>query len=108
LFQIGGADGPEFAWPPTHPHTGATWANTSGGNAFREFAVAFSVSFKQTYVSLNQANWTVTANGYNAAGAWADFGSSSVIGDPSMQGVTANVQVLGLPLVDTFGLVYAP
>ena len=107
LVRITSADAPQFAWYVLHSHTNGTWASTSGGNTFREFMVAVTTSFKNTYVALNQASWTITASGYNAAGIWTDSGSS-VTGDSTFQSVTSAVQLLGLPLVETVGLVYTP
>jgi len=88
-------DAPVFDWNNLHPVTGNTWGSTSGSNAFREFAVAFSSSFPKTYLALNQADWTVTVIGGNNGANWVDTGSS-VSGDTGWQTVSGNLQVLGL------------
>jgi hypothetical protein len=108
VLHLTSIDGPSFSWDSSHPTTANPWAGTNGGNAFQEFSVAFSNSFKQTYLALNQARWTMTAYGYSAGGTWADSGSS-VTGDSTMQPIgAARVQVLGPSFVYSYSMRHLP
>jgi len=99
--QTGGAvvgiisgDAPKYNWRNLHPTTYNLWGTTNGSNLFREFLVAFSSAFPETYVSLNRADWSVGPAGTNNFG-WEDAGSS-ISGDSALQPVgAATVQVLG-------------
>jgi hypothetical protein len=108
LVRLDSSDGPAFSWKPTFKNTGILWAQTAGGNAFQEYAVAFCLTFPGTYVSLSQAKWSLAVNGYYT-GVWADSGSI-VTGDSALQQVGAadKVQVLGPSFKQTVNMKYIP
>jgi len=112
LVNLTSFDAPAFVWDLFHPHTGNTWNLTSGGNAFQEFIVAYSNSFNQTYVSLNQASWSLSIIGTNDSSVWDNgdgTGSSSITGDTALGAVgTFLVQVLGLSFSANHVMVVTP
>lgn len=107
LVQLSSFDAPEFSWDSNHPTTTNSWGSTAGANSFRELVVAFSNSFRRTYLLLHQAAWTVNVVGVNKGSVWVDAGSS-VTGDTAFQAPTAPVQAVGLSFVRQVGLSHTP
>ena len=111
-IRLESEDTPTFGyWRINHPETGNPWATTGGGNAFREFVVAFSSDFKRTYSSLNENSYTLIVKGKsNPHGKWTDDGSSSIsTGHENKLGAVADkVQVLGKSFVKEYSCDYTP
>ena len=106
MVGIISADAPKFGWLYAHPTTQNVWGSTGGGNSFREYFVAFSSSFQQTYLPLNQASWSIAPTGNNSSG-WV-CAQCSVTGDSAFQSVSAQpqVQVQGMSFVSQHTVVY--
>ncbi len=103
LLRITSRDAPGFEWSEKHPTTQSEWAHTQGGTFFREFLVAFSLSFTQSYLPLHRAEWALNVIGYNISGSpspgnptqWADSGSSVTGSSGLLEVGSTTVQVLG-------------
>lgn len=116
-------DSPGFYWDESHPFTHNKWATTEGGNAFREYVVAFSKTFPKYYAVLATGDWTVFATGLNNRGQWQSDHAKVVVGNGTANSVPlvelanggtptpgdrSGVQVLGLSFVNEFKMDYDP
>jgi hypothetical protein len=61
-LRLTSSDNPSFHWADPHPVTGRPARSVTGGNHFREFIVAYSLSFPHIYTALYQADWIATPN----------------------------------------------
>ncbi len=80
---------------PNHPVTTNPWAITQGGNSFRDFIVAYSLTFPKNYDLLARGDWIVTATGTSNNGTWANNDSTVTI-PGAVQG-SATLTTTGLP-----------
>ena len=105
------ADDPTFAWDKNHPITNNVWGSTSGSNQFTEYVVAYSLSFRATYVAVGQAPWTVAPVGTSGFGLWGCAGCSitgagGATGQIPIQGFSGVFQAWGPSLL--YGLTMVP
>ena len=101
-------DTPGWSWFLSHPTTLNGWGSTGGTVSFREFMVAYSTTFPQTYAALNFANWTITVVGSGVGSIWKNTGTG-LTGDASFQQLGgATVQALGNSYVRQSAIAYKP
>jgi hypothetical protein len=60
--RLTSSDNPNFRWADPHPETGHPARSVIGANHFREFVVAYSLSFPHIYTPLWYADWIATPN----------------------------------------------
>ena len=61
-LRLTSSDNPDFRWADPHPVTVKPARSVTGANHFREFVVAYSLSFPQIYTALYRADWIATPN----------------------------------------------
>ncbi len=95
IIRVTSQDAPAFSWDANHPVTTNPWAITQGGNSFRDFIVAYSLTFPKNYDLLARGDWIVTATGTSNNGTWANNDSTVTI-PGAVQG-SATLTTTGLP-----------
>jgi hypothetical protein len=113
LVQLKSGDGPGFGdWDSDHPVTGNDWTTVTGGITFQEFVVAYSSSSPQTYLSLNQASWSMNLAGNNdGTDEWVKGTASGdgVTGDSVLSGIGSLVaQTRGYSYKSQVKIVHTP
>jgi hypothetical protein len=112
VVKVTSLDSPAFDWPLQHSVAKTDWASTQGANEFREWMVARSSTFPETYFALAKSEWSATCKGKrNKKGDWVDDGAKvePAPGDHKLIAVhspadTAGCQVRGLSFVNSVGV----